>query len=497
MTLCGTSVSPAHVRLSRRCAVRCVRSLALVVAVAISATPRVALAHAHLVKCSPGNGAHLPSSPKLIQLWFSEAAEATMTTITITGPSGKSVAIGPVGVDPHNPLSLAATVASPLSTGKYTLIWRTVAKDDGHPSQGTFTFTVDGDTAAAVMSAIAAGGSTKDSATVSIGVAPITASAPGAMDLESPSIVLARWLNFAGIIMMIGTVAFRTLVVPGVTGQGNVQNNGSFAYRATRGAAKLGLISAAVTLIAGIGRLYAQQAVVGDGVGIRTILHSFWGQIWCVELALALLACLAFAIASSSHGVVGRDRAWIAATMAALLLGATPSMSGHAMGAPEHRSISVALDIVHVIAAGGWLGGLLVVTLVGVPLAVAVAGDDGATGGVSLVAMLVNAFSPFALVFATAVVASGAVAAWLRIGSLAQLFHSAYGTVLLIKLGFVLLVLAGGAFNWLRMRSALSHREAGATAIGAFRRSAWLELSAGILVIVATAVLVATPPPIH
>jgi len=95
------------------------------------------------------------------------------------------------------------------------------------------------------------------------------------------------------------------------------------------------------------------------------------------------------------------------------------------------------------------------------------------------------------------VMASGAVGAWLRLGSIGALIHSGYGRVLLIKLGFVALVLAGSAFNRLRMGGMLSHRDAAAPAVAAFRRSAWLELSAGILVIVATAVLVAARPPIR
>jgi putative copper export protein len=60
----------------------------------------------------------------------------------------------------------------------------------------------------------------------------------------------------------------------------------------------------------------------------------------------------------------------------------------------------------------------------------------------------------------------------------------------------VILVLAGGAFNWLRMRGALSRREPDHSVVSAFRRSAWAELAAAMLVIAATAVLVAVQPPV-
>ncbi len=464
------------------------------VALAISATPSVAFAHAHLVKSAPAVGAHLSVSPTLIQLWFSEAAEATMTTITVMGANGTQFRIGTVSVDASDPLLLVASVglAGPsLTAGKYTVTWRTVAKDDGHPSQGTFRFVVDSN-AATVATAPAVTGMTtvpRDSARV----ADVTIRA---MDLEAPSIIFARWLNFLAIIIVVGVVAFRMLVIPGVVQNGS-EHLASFANRASVRAAVVGLIAGVTTIIAAVGRLYAQQAVIGQGVSIATILDSSWGHVWLLQIVIAVIACIAFAVARSSHGPDRDNRAWIVAMAAALLLGATPSLSGHAIAAPEHRNISVALDMLHVIAAGGWLGGLLAVAVVGVPVALATGSDEEAVGSMSLIASVVNAFSPIALTFAATVVASGAVAAWLRVGSFAQLFHSTYGTVLLIKLGIVVLVLAGGAFNWLRMRGALSHHDSASSTIGAFRRSAWLELAAGVLVIAATAVLVAAQPPIH
>jgi copper transport protein len=317
------------------------------------------------------------------------------------------------------------------------------------------------------------------------------------LDLQDPSVILVRWLNFAAIMMVIGVVGFRVLVVPRLTPRGTVNDLAPFSDRTIERAAGLGLTAAAIALVASVSRLYAQQAVVGHGAYMETILNSFWGHIWLFQLATAIVACVAFAMARLAIGDDHRKFAWIAATVAALLLSASPALSGHAIAAPKHRSISVALDIIHVIAAGAWLGGLFAVTIAGIPAAVAVGGSGEAPRSSTLIAALVNAFRPVALVSATMVMASGAVGGWLRLGSLGALIHSGYGRALLIKLGFVALVLAGGAFNWLRMRGTLSQRDAAAPAVAAFRRSAWLELSAGILVIVATAVLVAARPPIR
>lgn len=463
--------------------------------IALAVAPRAAWAHAHLVRSTPAAGAHLATSPAAVRLWYSEAAEATMTTITLTGPSGTHT-LGLVKADPADPLLLVATIEAPLPAGRYTVHWRTVAKDDGHPSSGSFAFVVTGEPAGSVGASGGTAATAPMSAAVSDSASAVTpaVSMPQGMSVEAPGYVAARWLEFVALIMVVGAAAFALLVLPRVETRAGTVQTADFNRRATARSAKVGLAGGVAFLIASVCRLYAERAVVGGNVAITTVLQSTWGRAWTLQSAIAIIACVAFAVARRSR----RGGApWLLAAIAAIALAATPAFSGHAIAAPANRTVSVTLDVIHVIAAGGWLGGLLVLAIVGVPSALSAGGTTDPDGGLPLVATVVNAFSPLALIFAGLVVASGVTAAWLRIGSFAALLHSSYGTVLLVKLGLVLLVIAGGAFNWLRMRHALANRETGVSSVGAFRRSAWLELTAGALVIAATAVLVATQPPVH
>lgn len=482
--------------------VRYVRWLGMIATLMIAAAPRAAFAHAHLVKSAPGAGTHVPLSPQVIKLWYSEAAEATMTTITVTGRNGIHARIGPISADASDPLLLIVPVISPLQAGKYLVAWHAIAKDDGHPSQGSFEFVVDSNPEA--VAGVIGGTDARTAAPGPVVAGAVDQRAAGTgsmqdmeMDVEAPSYVLARWLNFVSLIALIGVIAFRVLVIPRVVARDDVEQFEPFISDAIRRAATLGVIAAVTLLIAGIARLYAQRAVVGAGMDVATILHSFWGHIWLVQTAVAIAGCIAFALARARRNENHEHKAWLAAAVAVLILGAVPAFSGHAMASQEDRSLSVALDIIHVLAAGGWVGSLVALVVAGVPAALALTSDLEAPRSISAIASLVNAFSPIALVFAGIVIVSGLVAAWLRIGSLPLLFRSTYGTVLLIKLAFVMLVLACGAFNWLRMRGALSHQDAESSSIAAFRRSAWLELTAATLVIAATAVLVAAQPPIH
>src|SRR5947209_2149783 len=98
-----------------------------------------AFGHARLVRSQPAANAKLKEAPKLVELWFSEDLEPTMSTIVVTDQSGKRV-------DKNN-----ATVAEgnkklqidleDLGSGTYTVEWKALATDQ-HTMKGKFIFNV-------------------------------------------------------------------------------------------------------------------------------------------------------------------------------------------------------------------------------------------------------------------------------------------------------------------------------------------------------------------
>ena len=73
----------------------------------------------------------------------------------------------------------------------------------------------------------------------------------------------------------------------------------------------------------------------------------------------------------------------------------------------------------------------------------------------------------------------------------ATLWTTAFGRTLLVKLALLGGVAGVGAYNWRRVRPALGRRGGAAR----LRTSAMVELGFATLVVMATAVLVATPTP--
>jgi putative copper export protein len=213
-----------------------------------------------------------------------------------------------------------------------------------------------------------------------------------------------------------------------------------------------------------------------------TVAHTRWGAAWVLQVIAAALALISFASARR-----GGRYAWVFATSAALVLSVTPALAGHAMASATGAALAVIIDSLHVLGASGWLGSLLCLLVVGVLVS-----GERAVPRVENIRALVEAFSPTALTFAAIVVVTGAVSAWLRLGSLAPLWTSTYGKVLMLKLGLLSGVAGTGLYNWRCVRPALGSESAPLR----LARSASLELGIGLLVLIVTAVLVAMPTPI-
>jgi putative copper export protein len=175
------------------------------------------------------------------------------------------------------------------------------------------------------------------------------------------------------------------------------------------------------------------------------------------------------------------------AVVGVLALGLSPALSGHAAATGRWTGASVVADSLHVVGAGGWLGSLLVVVTVGLPLALR--SEEGRRG--RTVAFLIESFSPTAMLFAGLVAATGVFASWIHLTSLSDLWTTPYGRTLLLKLALLLGVFGTGAYNWLRVKPS----PGGEAAAHHLRRSATVELLVGLFLLAVTAVLVATPPP--
>lgn len=449
-------------------------------------------AHGVLQSSVPANGAHLNAVPRELRLSFTEAPQLALARVQLTGPDGRAVTLGALSIAPESPRTLLASIAGPLQGGSYTVAWQ-VAGADGHPVRGTFRFVVAPGAAGLTSSSSAnkeQAGQRSDSAAHHAPVSmPLS---QGAFDAESPGYVVVRWILYAALLTVIGAVAFRGAVLsllrrrPGVTS--------SEIREPARRAAVVGEIAAWVLALAVVARLVAQSLAlhgpgnVADPVLLRTMVFGTgWGASWLLQAGAAVVTLVAFRFARRPDRVTMARASWGLAAVAAVALAFSAALGSHAAASPRYSTLAMVVDSLHVLGASGWLGSLFVLVAAGLPAAWSMP----ETRRAQAVADLVNAFSPTALLFAGIVAATGVFAAWLHIGSFGALWTSSYGKLLLLKLAILALVAGTGAYNWLRVRPALGGVEGGAR----IRRSASAELLIGALVLLVTAILVATPTP--
>lgn len=97
-----------------------------------------ARAHNQLVNSDPARDAVLDTPPTEVVLEFVERLNPTYTTIVVTDAEQKRVPASQPAISGNRG---TVTFAEPLADGTYTVAYRVVSAD-GHPVQGSYSFTV-------------------------------------------------------------------------------------------------------------------------------------------------------------------------------------------------------------------------------------------------------------------------------------------------------------------------------------------------------------------
>jgi copper transport protein len=400
------------------------------------ATP-VALGHAQLVTSVPAAGAVVASSPAEVRLVFSEPIEPGYTTIDVIGPDGATIGSALGAPDAADRYSLVAPVPA-LADGVYTITWRALSAADGHTTTGFFTFGV-GD-----VNPPAQGGSS------AVGGGSIHAGHDAATALLETE---SRIVGALGLLLAFGLpiVAWHVLRDPRSAGVAKI----------VAGALALAAVGAGGLLVLG-----------GTGLGSDPIAYATGprtGQLLLLRLGLTAAMAIGVWFLATIRPRLALGIGGGAAFGGLVLLTA----GGHA-AASGSPAPAVAI-VVHLMAAGVWLSGLLVVAW----LAIA-----GAPHGRSL-GTVVPRYSALALVSVGLVGLTGLYADWVHTRTLVSL-DTPYSATLLVKMGLALGAFVLGGRNYLSGGRESDRR---------FRPRVALEAGLALAVLIATGVLASGSPP--
>lgn len=209
------------------------------------------------------------------------------------------------------------------------------------------------------------------------------------------------------------------------------------------------LVVAFVLAIAGnLLALFVQAAILSGGSLISRVgdllADTRYGQLWIARIALILALGIALRLVDWQHPDRTRVTAAIALALS-LVLPLPISMNAHAAALGEGRTTAIVFDWTHIVAAGTWFGGLIV--LAGV--LIRPFDTQAAKSRWGVLAAALPRFSAVALVCWGLLILTGVYAAWLHVGSWEALRTTDYGKSLMMKLALIGLVLVFAALNLL------------------------------------------------
>jgi putative copper resistance protein D len=302
----------------------------------------------------------------------------------------------------------------------------------------------------------------------------------------------ARAVNFASALFVFGEIVFALAVarpawrhaVEGGLDRERVERR---IAAIVAGALVLGVLSSVLWLALEVPLMSGEafhEAVRGPTLFV--VLEQTWfGRVWIARavLALALFAWIAF----------GRRGTWVSpvALLLAAAYAAAPALAGHAAGGQGFEGIfRIGVDMMHLAAAGAWLG-----ALPGLALVLAAARESGTTGAIDTASRATRRFSALGVISVTVLIVTGIANAAYLVRSFVALTTTEYGHLLLAKLALVAVMLALAAVNrwWLSPRAAARD----VRSVGVLAGSAVLETVAGLGVVALVGVLGITVPAMH
>ncbi len=424
---------------------RTIAACALALALAGALAPR-ADAHATLESTTPERGAALERPPGEVVLRFSEPVEVAFGAVRVIDAGGRQVARG----DAYHPDGAGSAVAvrlpPDLPRGGYTVTYRVISADS-HPVSGGFVFGV-GAGAAAPATEIADLLEGQDSG-------PVTSTAFAA----------TRAVQYGAIALALGLLAVLLAVwSPGLRATAGSGERWSGAAAAFSGRADMLLLAAAAAGVASaLLGLVLQTAVAGGttfwaAIGeTGSILETRFGIVWGLgALAWAIvlvLVSMARATRAGSERTPDGARLFLLG-VPLLALAFLPGLGGHA-GTQEPVAVLLPANVLHVLAASAWIGGLATLVLA-LPSATRRLEDGDRT---RLLSAVLGRFSTLALAAVAVLLAGGILQSLLELDALDDLWESAFGRAILVKAALVTALLALGALNRRRILPALRRAE--------------------------------------
>lgn len=410
--------------------------------------------HAILLSSTPTKDAVLRTPPKQVQMVFSEDLNPALSTVQVINAERQRVDKNDPHVNAGNTREMDISLQANLQPDVYIVVWRTDSADDGHVLLGSFIFTVinpDGSVPKLSPGADPSQGLLGNTNT----------SSPGTLDGPTFfNFVMVTLVELAATFWVAGQL-WANFVLQTVSEKHPEERelNKQIEQRFER---RFSLPTLVLLLLANLGVLYGQVLVLtgnnwSSAFSFQLLSEQAssgrFGTYWLVRmvvLLLALLVGLYMVLSKRRPPAISQALPLVNLFLGSLLFIAL-TMSGHAAAVSAvFVPYSVVIDWLHLLGSALWVGGMLYILLLYLPL---LKKRPVAEQARSFLAILVQ-YSPLAIAGVVILAATGPLNATFHLTSLQQFISTAYGRTLVVKIVLVGALLATSAFHvgWLRPR---------------------------------------------
>lgn len=303
-------------------------------------------------------------------------------------------------------------------------------------------------------------------------------------------LVIVRAIHLAATATTAGTLIFRTIVAePASRLTPAITVIRSQILRVAWISLAIAALSGVVWIVlqaAAMSGLSLKEAMAGDALSV-VVNETQFGFV--SEIRLVLVIILA--------GCLMVDRAaplrWVGLASALGLIAAI-AWTGHAgSGVGQLGFLQLTADVLHLIAAAAWLGGL-----VSLALLLATARRHDALAWSSVARDATRRFSTLGVVSVGIILATGMVNSWILVGSLHALMVTDYGRLLMLKVALfaAMLLIAGVNRFWLTPRLTLRSGDE-PWVLRRLARNSMIEIALGLAILAIVGALGTMHPAAH
>jgi putative copper resistance protein D len=312
-------------------------------------------------------------------------------------------------------------------------------------------------------------------------------------------LTIMRAIHFGSTVMVAGATIFGCFIAePALrTVAGLVRVVESFRARLSL----MVLMSLALAVVSGAGWLLLLAARIGDqpldeaitsGTAWVLVTETRFGFDWQLRSLLAVLIAAWVLLKPWTRSRL-RD---LFASLLGIILVASLAWAGHGGATPGTAGyVHVAADVLHLSAAGAWLGGLIPLVLL-----LRLLRHSHEPSWTMIACDVTSRFSNLGIMAVGTLLISGMINAWFLVGGTTNLTSTDYGRLLEVKIALFVGMVGLAAVNRIHLMPLLSKAaEIGASDLEAkttrrLERNALLEISIGLVVICIAGVLGITPP---